>query len=88
MLTSKRALNALYGGRCAYCGRKITFSETEITHVLPLRYGGTDTSDNALPACKSCKERKGENTLLRFRNELEHKYNKQIKFYFERKMLF
>ena len=87
-MISKNKLLAVCDSRCGYCGRKITFSETEMTHVLPLRYGGTDTSDNALPACKSCKERKGENTLLRFRNELEQKYNKSIKFYFERKMLF
>lgn len=41
---------------CAYCG-----SEAELfqEHVTPLVKGGTYTSDNIIPACKSCNSSKG-----------------------------
>ena len=33
----------MYGGRCAYCGVKITFRGMQIDHKIPLAINGEDT---------------------------------------------
>lgn len=49
-------LKALFGHRCAYCHQQL--SSLEQDHVRPLSKGGSHTTDNIVPACRSCNARK------------------------------
>ena len=49
-------------GRCSYCGAKAT----EIDHIIPRAKGGTDSTYNLTPACRSCNEIKSNLTLKAF----------------------
>lgn len=49
-------IKAIYGSRCAYCGRKVKRLTKD--HIVPLSKGGTHTVNNIVPACKSCNLRK------------------------------
>ena len=49
-------------GRCSYCGAKAT----EIDHIVPRAKGGTDSTYNLIPACKSCNEKKSNLSLKEF----------------------
>ena len=60
-----------YGGRCAYCGRKIEYNDLQVDHFVAKRgwnESGSDDFSNLMPACRMCqknKERKvfGEDIL-------------------------
>ena len=49
-------------GRCSYCGAKAT----EIDHIIARANGGTDSTFNLTPACRSCNEIKSNLTLKAF----------------------
>lgn len=51
-----KGIQAAYGYRCAYCGRKS--SSLTQDHVVPIVKGGGYTPDNIVPACLSCNSRK------------------------------
>lgn len=53
------ALVAVYGPRCAYCGKE---GDLTVDHVIPKSRGGTDAWENLLPACRPCNEAKGNRT--------------------------
>lgn len=59
------------GGHCAYCGQKISLKEMQADHVVSLRRGGADATDNMLPSCRSCNHYKGTRTLDGFRELIE-----------------
>lgn len=48
--------------RCSYCGAKAT----EIDHIVPKSKGGTDSTYNLTPACRSCNEKKSNFSLKDF----------------------
>lgn len=54
-------------GQCAYCGCKLEYKDMQIDHVIPLRRGGDDNTDNMLPACRSCNHYKATLTAEEFR---------------------
>lgn len=61
-----------YGGRCAYCGRKIKLCDMQVDHFLPLRAwgiedAGADDLANLMPACRMCNHYKRANSLETFR---------------------
>ena len=65
-----------YGGRCAYCGRKIAYKDMQVDHFLPLRTwdiedAGTDDITNLMPACRMCNHYKRANTLETFRRYIQ-----------------
>ena len=60
----------MYGGRCAYCGVKITFRGMQIDHKIPLAINGDDTKENMLPACRSCNKYKHTLDVEGFREYL------------------
>ncbi|MCI5222467.1 MAG: HNH endonuclease [Candidatus Electrothrix sp. AR4] len=41
-------------GICHYCGRKVTFKELTMDHIIPLSRGGRSTKANLVPCCKEC----------------------------------
>jgi len=51
-------------GLCHYCGRKASFKELTLDHVVPLARGGTTSPGNVVPACRECNKAKGVDTPL------------------------
>ena len=61
----------MYDGHCAYCGCKITLKQMQVDHIVPLSRGGTDTTDNMYPACRSCNHYKHTLDIETFRRYIE-----------------
>lgn len=61
-LPSKRGVYERDHGRCAYCGRIISFSEASIDHIVPQFLHGPTTWDNLVNACRHCNEKKANRT--------------------------
>ena len=59
-------------GRCSYCGAKAE----EIDHVIARRNGGTNSSYNLTPACRSCNEKKSNLSLKEFGKLMNKDYSK------------
>lgn len=51
------------GGCCEYCRVKQgnQFSKFQIDHIIPLKHGGTDATENLCFACFDCNSYKGPN---------------------------
>ena len=47
---------------CQYCGKQPPRSHLTIDHVLPRSRGGEKTWENAVAACRTCNQRKGNRT--------------------------
>jgi 5-methylcytosine-specific restriction endonuclease McrA len=47
---------------CLYCGDRFPVSLLSRDHVVPQSWGGPDTWDNTVTACKACNSRKGART--------------------------
>ncbi len=45
-------------GICYYCGKKNTFKNLTMDHLVPLSRGGRSTKDNLVPCCKPCNNKK------------------------------
>lgn len=41
-------------GRCQLCGRKISFFDMSIDHVIPISKGGADSMENLQASCIAC----------------------------------
>jgi 5-methylcytosine-specific restriction endonuclease McrA len=61
-LPSHRNIWVREGGRCAYCGCKLTMRQATKEHVIPRAMGGQDTLLNVVAACEPCNGRKGMRT--------------------------
>lgn len=61
-------------GRCSYCGAKAT----EIDHIIARANGGTDSSYNLTPACRSCNQMKSNKTLREFGKLVGKDFSKLI----------
>lgn len=59
-LTLAEVMLIFAAGECAYCGTTLDQKELTLDHVIPLRAGGTNTTNNIVAACKSCNSSKGE----------------------------
>ena len=51
------------GSICSYCG---SIDKLSLDHIFPRRYGGTDTGDNLIYACKTCNSSKGKKDLMQW----------------------
>jgi len=64
-----------YGGRCAYCGKKIEYKDMQVDHIISKRQGwawdGIDTIKNLNPACRRCNHYKRAHSLEFFRHMLK-----------------
>ncbi len=49
-------------GRCAYCCRPISFSESTLDHIVPRSRGGRGVRSNAVAACRTCNTSKADMT--------------------------
>lgn len=77
----RKRVHAKYGGRCAYCGDKITLKQMHVDHKKPIfrnwgtnhsvpAHAGTDTIDNMMPSCAPCNLWKKTFTVEQFRDEI------------------
>lgn len=74
---NKKARQAVYdkcGGHCGYCGRVIEITAMQVDHMLPLRRivspelaEWVKSTDNLMPACRSCNHYKRNSTVEEFR---------------------
>lgn len=65
-----------YGGRCAYCGRKIEYKDMQVDHFKPLNAWNVDdcgdnSIENLMPSCRACNHYKRAHTLEVFRKYIE-----------------
>ena len=58
-------------GRCSYCGEKAE----EIDHIIPRSNGGTNSTNNLTPACRSCNEKKSNLSLKEFGKLMNKDYS-------------
>lgn len=58
-VTARRLIYDKADGRCQLCGRKITFEDMTIDHIIPLCLNGIDNVSNLQCACYACNEFKG-----------------------------
>ena len=47
------------GGRCFYCGRRLSLRQVTLDHFLPRAAGGKSEVFNLVACCKSCNREKG-----------------------------
>ena len=74
-------------GRCALCGRKITFPEMTLDHIVPLDRNGEDTINNLQCTCKPCNQFKAnirpsdfmERITAIFLYQMEKRYSGKIR---------
>jgi len=59
-----------YGGRCAYCGCKITLKNFQIDHIHPKYRGGENEMSNYNPSCRQCNYYKSTFTTQELRSQL------------------
>ena len=79
--SEREELRAMFGGRCAYCGRELG-ERFHADHVEPIFRGwteptrpsraGTDSVENLFPACKRCNLWKSTLTVEDFRTAISH----------------
>ena len=58
-------------GRCSYCGEKAE----EIDHIISRSNGGTNSTYNLTPACRSCNEKKSNLSLKEFGKLMNKDYS-------------
>ena len=58
-------------GRCSYCGAKAT----EIDHIIARANGGTNSTFNLTPACRSCNQKKSNLSLKDFGEIMNKDYS-------------
>lgn len=66
----RRKVYDKYGGRCAYCGKPITYKEMQVEHMEPLALGGADGPENYMPSCRICNHYKHTLTVEEFRKQI------------------
>lgn len=45
-----------YEGKCALCGKKITYKELTLDHIKPIFVGGADELENIQASCYACNQ--------------------------------
>ena len=80
MRIDRQAIYDKCNGHCAYCGTPITLKQLGVDHVWPQHFSeylpiGSDinSTNNLLPACKSCNTVKGVYFLDEWRAEISKK---------------
>lgn len=69
-----------YGGRCAYCGCKLTLKTMQVDHIKAVYTSSLennnvetqdDSFDNLNPSCRQCNFYKGTLNIEQFRNKIK-----------------
>lgn len=75
------------GGCCQLCGRKITYEQATLDHIIPLVMGGMDSVENLQLSCNQCNQLKGnilpepffDRITEIFMYQMKKKYSSKIK---------
>ena len=75
----REAVYQKYNGRCAYCGREITYKEMQVDHLIPIqrerfkKYSEEELEcfENYMPTCRVCNHYKRAHSLETFRRYIE-----------------
>ena len=75
----REAVYQKYGGRCAYCGKKIEYKDMQVDHLIPIqreRFGKfseeqLECFENYMPADRRCNHYKRAHSLEVFRQMIE-----------------
>lgn len=65
-----------YEGKCAYCGKPISYSEMEVDHFVPYSVSQDDSIENLMPSCQACNHFKSDKDVKTWKiyiNELSIK---------------
>lgn len=70
-----------YGGRCAYCGKEIGYSDMQVDHIEPKRkyYACPEKADrieNLNPSCRRCNHYKRAHSLETYRELIQELHTK------------
>ena len=60
------------GGRCMYCGRKVSLNDFTFDHVISRTAGGRTWWDNIVVSCFRCNGQKGHMHLNKYKRKLLH----------------
>ena len=63
----KRRLMRRQDNTCAYCGYRRIAASLDIDHMIPVVKGGSNDESNLQVICRSCNQRKGDQTDQEFR---------------------
>lgn len=67
----RQSVYAKYGGRCAYCGKRITLKDMQIDHINSVyNYGENAVIENLMPSCRSCNFYKSTMSIEKFREQI------------------
>jgi len=69
--TKRHEIYNKYNGRCAYCGRKMTYKDMQVDHLQAKSRGGSNDISNLMPACRACNHYKRAHTLEVFRQYIQ-----------------
>lgn len=58
-------IKLLSGQKCSYCGSS---NKLALDHIFPKKFGGKDTGDNLIYACRPCNSSKGKKDLMEWMN--------------------
>ena len=58
------------GGKCVYCGVRVTLTFSHVDHVIPVAQGGTNDEWNLQLLCPKCNGRKGDRNDQEYRRRL------------------
>lgn len=73
-ISDRQKVYEKYGGRCAYCGKKIEYKDMQVDHLVPLEgdsQKGTNDFDNLMPSCRRCNHYKRANSFEGWRKMIE-----------------
>ncbi len=65
--TERQMLYKVQGGRCMYCGRKLSLADMHVDHKTPVVRRGSNSMSNLQLLCAPCNTRKGDMTEGEFR---------------------
>lgn len=61
---------AKQGGRCKYCGDRLTAKDATADHVVPRKRGGANSRENIVAACRPCNKAKGHLSENQYKKRL------------------
>ena len=69
------------GNQCPYCGEEFDIWEFTIDHIYPRTYGGGSITNNLIPCCKECNEKKADLLLEQYEriNKMKDENGKEEK---------
>ncbi len=59
LIELKKMFLDVYGNKCTYCDKILTFRNIACDHIIPLSKGGDSVVKNLQLICKTCNTRKG-----------------------------